>query len=294
MSRRNERVSPRLLRGWGLPSPGGSKYDRGTVLVVGGSLRSPGAAMLAGTAALRVGAGKITLGVARSVAAGVAVAVPESGVVPLPDDAAGSVRGDATAALLPELEKKSAVLIGSGLDDIDATREIVSGLVAGAPEALVFVLDAYALAAVADQPELVRPLRDRLILTPNPVELATLLGDGEEIAPDDARRIRRAAQEIARRFGAAVATQALVAAPDGATWTLKAGGPGLGTSGSGDVLAGAVTGFAARGISPAHAAVWGTYVHAAAGDQLAHGEDGVGYLAGELPARFPRIIADLA
>lgn len=294
MSRRNERVTPRLLRGWGLPSPGGSKYDRGTVLVVGGSLRSPGAAMLAGTAALRVGAGKITLAVARSVAPGVGVALPESGVVALPETERGSVRGEAAETLVPELARRRAVLIGSGLDDVDATRDIVDGLVAAAPESLVVVLDAYALAAVADRPELVRPVRDRLILTPNPTELGTLLGRDETIAPDDRRGIRRAAREVARRFGAAVATQALVAAPDGTTWTLHAGGPGLGTSGSGDVLAGAVTGFAARGVSPAQAAVWGTYVHAAAGDQLAHGQDGLGYLARELPERFPRIIAGLA
>ena len=76
-------------------------------------------------------------------------------------------------------------------------------------------------------------------------------------------------------------------------WAIRAGGAGLGTSGSGDVLAGAVAGFAARGVSPARAAVWATYVHATAGDELARGTDGVGFLAGELAPRFPGVIADV-
>ncbi|MDI6943641.1 NAD(P)H-hydrate dehydratase [Microbacterium barkeri] len=292
MSLRSERVTPRLLRGWGLPDPGDSKYSRGTVLVVGGALRSPGAAILAGTAALRVGAGRITLAVARSVAPSVGAAVPESGIVALPETDRGSVRAEASAVLVPELDRVQAVLVGSGLDDIEVAGRLLASLAAEAPESVVFVVDAFALGALAADPDLASAVRGRLILTPSPTELGVLL-DEDEVDASDAREIRRAARETARRYGAAVATQSLVADADGSAWAIRAGGAGLGTSGSGDVLAGAVAGFAARGVSPARAAVWATYVHATAGDELARGTDGVGFLAGELAPRFPGVIADV-
>lgn len=289
MPPRSEPVSARLLRDWGLPDPGGSKYDRGTLLVVGGALRSPGAVVLAAIAALRVGAGRVTLGVPRSVSAAIGVGVPESGIVPLPETASGSVRADAHVELSGELGNAQAVLIGSGLDDIAAAEELVTGIASEAPEGVVLVLDAFALAALAARPSIAAGRRG-LVLTPNPKELGVLLG--EDVEPRDLRGIRRAAREVARRYGAVVATQSFVASEESA-WTLRAGGPGLGTSGSGDVLAGAVAGFAARGVDPAHAAVWGTHVHAASGDALAPGPGGLGYLARELPDLFPALIADL-
>ena len=82
-------VTPALLRDWPLPAVGSSKYGRGQVLVVGGARGTPGAAMLAALASLRAGAGRLTLGVADSVAVAVAVALPESGVLGLPETATG-------------------------------------------------------------------------------------------------------------------------------------------------------------------------------------------------------------
>ncbi|MGI8954021.1 MAG: NAD(P)H-hydrate dehydratase, partial [Nocardioidaceae bacterium] len=82
-----------MLREWALPSAGDDKYSRGRVAVVGGARKTPGAAMLAGLAALRVGAGHMTLAVAESVAVQMAVAVPEFGVIGLRETPSGSVRG---------------------------------------------------------------------------------------------------------------------------------------------------------------------------------------------------------
>ena len=76
-------VTPSLLRSWPLPEPTGTKYSRGQCLVIGGDRSTPGAAMLAGQAALRVGSGRLTLAVAASIAPHVAVAVPESGTIDL-------------------------------------------------------------------------------------------------------------------------------------------------------------------------------------------------------------------
>src|SRR6187549_3497435 len=117
-------VTPALLRDWPLPSPADSKYGRGQVLVVGGAARTPGAAQLAGLAALRVGAGHLTLAVAESAAVALAVATPEAGVVGLPQSGQGSVRGD-LSAIGDSLSSADVVVIGPGLDDPDHTKDLV-------------------------------------------------------------------------------------------------------------------------------------------------------------------------
>ena len=123
MSRRSEpvRVDERMLRDWPLPAPGESKNARGRVVVIGGSERSPGAVMLAGLAALRVGAGRLTLVTPPSIALPVAVAVPEAGVLALGDDDAEPRRDPLTEPVRSELATADAVLVGPGLDDPDVS-----------------------------------------------------------------------------------------------------------------------------------------------------------------------------
>jgi NAD(P)H-hydrate repair Nnr-like enzyme with NAD(P)H-hydrate dehydratase domain len=125
-----------------------------------------------------------------------------------------------------------------------------------------------------------------VVLTPNGGELAALL-DGEE------REGLDAARWVAERYGAVVAAQGWVATPGGDSWADEAGGIGLGTSGSGDVLAGAVGGLLARGAEPPQAAVWGQYLHAAAGDRLAARVGRVGFLARELLDELPLVLTGL-
>jgi hydroxyethylthiazole kinase-like uncharacterized protein yjeF len=265
------------------------KSDRGSVLVVGGAARTPGAVLLAGVAALRAGAGKLQLGVASSAAAGMALAVPEALVAPLPNDASsGSIEPSAAEALESLLSGASAVLVGPGLDDPDRTAALVKALVPLVPDDVPVVLDAFALGCLGTDPALARPLRGRLLLTPNASEAQLLLDSDEE--PDD---LAAAAVEIADRFAAVVTLRGHIAAPDGRTWLDGAGGAGLGTSGSGDVLAGLVAGLLARGAEPAQAACWGTYVHTSSGDRLAARVGHLGFLARELLDEAPRVLAQL-
>ncbi len=117
-----EVVTPALLRDWRLPEAAGSKHSRGQVLVIGGARTTPGAALLASVAALRVGAGVLTAAVATSVAVPLAVAVPEMGVVELPETAEGSLRGDGADQLEALLDSADAVLLGPGLDNPEQPR----------------------------------------------------------------------------------------------------------------------------------------------------------------------------
>jgi hydroxyethylthiazole kinase-like uncharacterized protein yjeF len=276
-------VDAAYLRGWPLPAPGDSKRSRGDVLVIGGALRSPGAAQLAGVAALRVGAGRLTFAVAASSATAVAVAVPESGVVPLEETASGHVRGRSLLAARDDVRSADAVLIGSGLDDIDETRKMLTRLRGDVDPDATVVLDAYALGAIAGREKLART--KRRILTPNPAEAALLLG--RDPTPHAGDELDRDLLTIAHRYRAVVSCQGRVADPSGRLIFVAEGGPGLGTSGSGDALAGAITGLAARGCDPLQAAVWGTYLHTAAGDSLARDIAPLGFLASEIVARLP-------
>jgi len=266
MSSRGEPVTEALLREWGLPDPGESKKSRGDVLVVGGSRSSPGAVLLAGEAVLRVGAGRVALAVPQSIDAQVGIALPEAGILALPDDADAPLEGE----LRERVAAADAVLVGPGFSDAEETRATLLAVAAAGPRQLV--LDAFALGIL---PEIGRgSLPGPLILNPNHDEAKILVGRGLE---DDTADVR----EIARRFDAVVNCYGTVAAPDGQAWRVDDGDGGLGTSGSGDVLAGAITGFAARGVPLARAAVWGSWAHARAGVRLGE-RIGLGYLARDL------------
>jgi len=315
-------VTPTLLRGWPLPGGGSGKDDRGSVLVIGGARKTPGAALLAGTAALRAGAGRLTLGVAGSTAVQVAVALPEAGVVGLAETDGGAVRGTGVSALAEELEKAAAVLVGPGLDDMDEAasllRELLnldSGRAGGegrgsdggdgdgdSTDRPAIVLDAYALGCLPDLLDELGVWAGRLILTPNITESGVLLGR-------DVQDLHQDVAEIAERYGAVVSCQGVIAVPaghtkgkprdeggqaDGGLWEITTGYGGLGTSGSGDILAGAIAGLRARGISDAQATCWGTHLHAAAGDRLASRLGSLGYLARELADELPALMVELA
>lgn len=281
-------ITPHLLREWPLPDPGDSKGSRGRVLVVGGARRTPGAAQLAGRAALRVGAGVLTFAVAASVAVPVAVAIPEAGAVGLPENTAGSITGDGLEVLDADLAGIDAMLIGPGLDDADLAEALLRNLLPRIPAAVPVVLDAYALGVLERLDDAVAAVAGRLVLTPNQAEAHRLLGedpDGDD-APDLAA--------VARRYGAVVYCQQSMVNPAGDRWEGSSGHGGLGTSGSGDVLAGAICGLLARGASLEQAACWGAHLHATAGDRLAIEVGPLGFLAGELVDRLPSVMAELA
>jgi NAD(P)H-hydrate repair Nnr-like enzyme with NAD(P)H-hydrate dehydratase domain len=148
------------------------------------------------------------------------------------------------------------------------------------------LLDAFALGALSAAPEVAASLAGRLVLTPNPAEAALLLGE-EVHDPGEAM------VTLAERFGAVVSGSGMIAEPSGRLRGITAGGPGLATSGSGDVLAGAIGGILARGTEIGDGACWATYLHARAGDAQAASRGPLGYLASELAAEVPGLMARL-
>jgi ADP-dependent NAD(P)H-hydrate dehydratase len=278
----NELVTAALLRGWPLPQPGATKHSRGGVLVAGGSPSTPGAVLLAGLASLRVGAGILALAVAQPVAAAAAVAVPEASVLALPD------RHEDFESLASRVRSVDSVLIGPGLDDASSAEQLLRQILRCVGDATALVLDAFALGVLA-QLDVTEQLAGRTVLTPNQDEAARLLDldDRAELDDQDGPEV---AARIAARYGSVVTVGGHVAHPDGQTWTVPTGHAGLGTSGSGDVLAGAAAGLLARGAEPAQAAAWATFLHATAGDRLAARVGRLGFLAREVVDELPLVL----
>jgi ADP-dependent NAD(P)H-hydrate dehydratase len=283
-------VTPATLREWPLPGPGSDKESRGELLVVGGTEYTPGAVRLAGEGALRAGAGKLAMATVEACASELAVAVPEAQVVGL----AARAPDIATAAadvVVARAESADVVLVGPGFSDPDASVALLDRVLPRLQ--CPVVVDALASAFVTERPDGLLHLEGRAVLTVNPTELARTAGrDPDEVARDPLT----AARMVAERSGVVVVcggTSKHVVAPSRHAWVVEGGGPGLGISGSGDVQAGIVAGLLTRCGDPAQAAVWGAYVHARVGERLAASVGTVGYLARELPAQVPGVLAEL-
>ncbi|WLI90354.1 NAD(P)H-hydrate dehydratase [Massilia sp. R2A-15] len=287
-------VDATALRAWPLPMPSGDgdKEARGHVLILGGSREMPGAVILAATAALRAGAGKLTIATGASVAQLVALALPEARVIGLAETDQGGFTEAAVGKLDPLADKVNAILIGPGMQDEEATAVLVRALLPRLDGSDVsVVLDACAMGIVLDESF---RFSVPVILTPHAGEMAHLTGATKEAvsaAPDEH------AAQAARDWNAVVVlkgARTVIIAPAGERWQHEGGNVGLGTSGSGDTLAGIIAGLAARGAALPQAACWGVALHARAGEELAERFGVLGYLAREIPEHIPALMESFA
>ncbi len=239
------------------------KGDNGHVLVIGGGPGMPGAARLAGEAALRTGAGLVTVAVHPG-NTGVVAARPEMMCVAAHD----------AADILAALERATVLAVGPGLGRSDWARTLLEAALASGRPAVV---DADALNLIAENPR----RSDHWVLTPHPGEAGRLLG----VTTADVQRDRlRAVTGLQSRYGGTAVLKgagSLVLGPQGGTWLCDRGNPGMAAGGMGDVLTGAIAGIAAQCSDLSLAARVGVFVHAQAGDLAARrGERGL--IAGDL------------
>ena len=287
-------LTPDLLRAMPLPrhEEETDKDGRGRVLVIGGSVEVPGAVLLSAIGALRAGAGKLQIATCRSAAINLGLAVPEALVTGLDETDEGGIAPAAAALLVKRADRCDAVLIGPGMADQPAVDALTAALIAGLRRPTL-VLDAAALIGLDQQVDALREHDGRVVLTPHAGEMAGMLGvDRDEVMADPEGTVRRAARML-HAVVALKGTCTLIAAPDGRVWTYGGGGVVLATSGSGDTLAGIVTGLLARGAAPEVGLLWGVLLHGEAGRVLARTRGRVGFLARELLAEVPAIMAGL-
>ena len=280
-----------LLNAFPLPHhpDDGDKEDRGRLLVIAGSRELPGAAKLAGIAALRAGAGKLQIATAASIAVPLGVAVPEARVIGCEESEEGCLAATAIEPLLKWAEAAQAIMMGCGLQHGPPLEEMLDALLAACFDKPL-VLDAAVLGSLAPRAETLRAWKGGAVLLPHAREMARLLEcDAEEVEADPLAAARRAADT----FGCVAVIKGQyshIVDAEGRAFRFEGGGVGLATSGSGDTLAGIVGGLCARGADPLTAALWGVYLHGEAGRQLSEEVGRIGFLARELLDRIPRLL----
>ena len=248
------------------------KGDFGHVLVVGGGAGMPGAVRLCGEAALRAGAGRVSIATDPAHASNIVTSRPE-----LMSHGIGSA-----AELQPLLEIADVVAFGPGLGRSPWAQDLVTALAADEHPS---VWDADALNWLAESPQ----KRENRVITPHPGEAATLLGSSA--AEIQADRLA-ASKHLAERYGCVAVLKGsgtLISSTSGAPWICTAGNPGMAAPGMGDVLTGIIAALLAQGFAPEEGAAIGVEVHARAGDRAA--EDGErGLMASDLLEKLRGVI----
>lgn len=262
------------------------KGTSGHLLVVAGSAGKSGAAMLACRAALRAGAGLVTLAAPTTVIERVLPAMPEVMGRPLE-----SITREGLEAAL---ERKTALAIGPGIAWNESTGMQIASLLAG--RSIPAVLDADGLNAIASDANARARIADAKlhpVMTPHPAELARLLGTTTAEVQQD-RFV--AATEAAKQFRAHVVLKgacSVVAHLDGGLEVNETGNPAMATAGTGDVLTGVIGALLAQGLEGRTAAIVGTWTHGRAGD-LAAGGRARGLVASDLIDRLPEALEELS
>jgi NAD(P)H-hydrate epimerase len=273
-------------------TPEGHKGTYGRAIIIGGSRGKAGAPALAGLAALRSGAGLVTVMVPRGVQDLVAGFEPSLMTVGLGDTACDAFEQDSLAEILELAANQTSLAIGPGLGTSVSTQRLVHGLYSKLTKPLV--VDADALNALAQWPEgLTQPGGPR-ILTPHP-------GEFERLAEKCVDDLNQRAQQAARLSNKDKSNRTLVIlkghrtiVTDGERVSFnQTGNPGMATGGSGDSLTGILAALLGQGLSAWDAARLGVHVHGLAGDLAAEELGEVGLIASDiidfLPLAFQRI-----
>ncbi len=314
---KNEVADERLTRSLLPIRPTDShKGTFGTAFIAAGSINYTGAALLAGKAAYRIGAGLVTMAIPASLHGTLAGHFPEATWVLLPHEM-GVIAEEAADVLMKNLGRATALLVGPGLGLEDTTRDFISdllnnvkekpahgrmGFVQGSGEKTdlkpvslpAMVLDADGLKLLSKLPDWPKLLPSLTILTPHPGEMSAMTG----LEINEIQKDRLAiAQKFAQQWGHVVVLKGaftVIAAPDGRTTTIPVASSALARAGTGDVLAGLITGLRAQGVEAYDAARAAAWIHAQAGLSAADFMGSTGaVLAGDVLDTIPDVIADL-
>jgi len=265
------------------------KNDFGHLLILAGSRRMLGAAALSSLAAMRSGAGLVTVGIPRSLNNVLQKKIsPVIMTLPLPETSEASL--DSVA--FREIEKFpcDVLALGCGLSTEPGTKRLVLKVVEKIQKPLV--IDADALNTVAAHTNVLKKTKTIKILTPHPGEMARLLKFDKDFIQKNRVPVAR---DFARRFNVIVLLkghQSVVASPEGEIYINKTGNPGMATAGSGDVLTGMLAAFLAQGLpqglSAFEMAKLACYFHGKAGDLAVQDKTMISMIASDILEKIPK------
>jgi len=241
---------------------GSHKGTFGTAFIIAGSASYTGAALLAGKAAYRIGAGLVTMAIPETLHPALAGHIPEATWVRIPDED-GFISKSAVKGILDNLYRATACLIGPGLGDKDTTGDFVEMLLPSLN--LPLVIDADGLRHLSKLNNWHEKMSVPVVLTPHPGEMSILTGMSKGEIQQDRHEV---ALRYAKEWGHIVVLKGaftVIASPVGRSTIIPVATPALARAGTGDVLAGIIVGLLAQGLDAYNAAVAGAFIHAQAG-----------------------------
>jgi NAD(P)H-hydrate epimerase len=266
--------------------PSSHKGTFGHAGIIAGSVGKTGAAALAARAALRIGAGLVTVATPSSVNDVLEAKLLEAMTMPMPETKARTLARSGLDRILTFMQARTAIAIGPGLSTHPETVELVQSMMKHLDRPTV--LDADALNALAGRASLLTECKTPPILTPHPGEMARLEVDAttQSVNGDRIGTARRFARERGV-FVVLKGARTVIARPDGLVAICPTGNPGMATAGTGDVLTGMIVGLLAQRIPAWEAACAATYFHGSAGDLASRHLGQPGMLASDLIAQIP-------
>jgi NAD(P)H-hydrate epimerase len=264
------------------------KGTYGHLLILAGSLGKTGAAVMAGKAALRAGAGLVTVGTAQSCLPIIARSMMELMTEPLPETKEKTIAKEAVSKAVKLLPTKDALLIGPGISTHPSTADFVLSLLSKVK--CPVVIDADALNVLAGHLDVLKSLAGRAVLTPHPGEFARLLGLSVKNVLDNRLELLPQFAEKYRVYLVLKGYRTLIANPRGKVYINPTGNPGMASGGSGDVLSGMIASLIIQEKDVLGATLAAVYLHGLSGDI---GADRLGersLVAGDLIRYLPQAL----
>jgi NAD(P)H-hydrate epimerase len=274
---------------WPIREFSAHKGSAGRLFVLAGSVGLTGAATLTCEAALRSGAGLVTLGIPASLNDILEAKLTEAMTLPLPETASRAHSPEALEVVRDRVRRSDAFAAGPGFGRDPLSGELLRALLADCPVPCVVDADGLNLLAPANE----KTFPARCVITPHPGEMARLLGT--EVAAIESNRVE-AVKNAAAKLGCVVLLKGpatLVAAPDGRLGVNSSGGPALATGGTGDLLTGVIAAGMARGLDPYEAAAGAAFIHGVAGEVAGERFGAPGAVAGDVMQSLPEALRRL-
>lgn len=270
--------------------PNSNKGTFGHLLSICGSMNMPGSAVLAASAAVRMGTGLVTAAFPSMAYNAIAPHLIEPLLCPLSSDENGFMSAKSIYGLMDRIERASACLIGCGLGQTPETRQILREVMLHSTKPIV--LDADGINLITDNINILNAVSVPVIVTPHPGEMSRL-------CKISVREIQEQRTEVAVWFAKRSNTivvlkgaDTVIATPDGKCYINKTGNSGMAKGGSGDMLAGMIGSLLAQGMPPELSAVCGVYLHGAAGDLAASKTSKRGITPSDMVSILPELLSD--
>jgi ADP-dependent NAD(P)H-hydrate dehydratase / NAD(P)H-hydrate epimerase len=274
-------------------NPNVHKNDFGHVLILAGSQRFLGAAALSSLAAMRAGAGLVTVGVPRSLNAALQKKIsPVIMTLPLEETKEGTLAITAFKTIQKHLNQFDVIALGPGLTTHPSTSRLIIKIIS--TFAKPFVIDADGLNIVSQKPEILSLTSTPKILTPHPGEMARLTKLTKSTIEGNRNQT---ASGFAKKYHCTLllkGPKTVVASSEGKIYINTTGNPGMAKAGSGDVLTGIIAAFRAQGLDDFTAATLGAYVHGLAGDLAAKTKTRLSMIATDTIDNIPQAVKSLA